>query len=652
MPFNTALSGIRAANDDLRLTGNNIANASTTGFKESRAEFGDVYSTTVLGSGLNQIGSGVSVQAVAQQFSQGNISFTENVLDLAISGGGFFVTNAGGDQRYTRSGAFSLDQDGYVVNNANARLQGYLSDGLGNISGLIQDIQIQASNLEPEQTTGVNIGLNLDSREDVIQSTGQRYLSVGGTATANNNGYAAQDLTFTNPDGGTVNINTTANDNSQSIADSLNALPGVTATTSASATISTWNTGLGITINGVALTATTMGNAAATEISTLPGLTATYDAATPALSITSTTGDIAIGVVDNTDGNQLVVTGSSGGSLTLESDSADDGVTGGTLDGDTNTVVIGGLITMELDENYSVTDNALVADQIFTNTPTSFVNNAFDATDPSTYNHSTSMTIYDSLGNPHTMEQFFIKQPYDPANAATFPNHWQMAVRIDGADVGDPVITAPTVATVAVFDVYFTRNGTLDENLTGDILISNWTPLDDNGDPMGTLQPLNVADGGTIPVPNPATSSNFQVFLNDTTQVGSDFAVRAVDQNGSTTGRLAGLNIDDSGIIFARYTNGENQILGQVALADFANTQGLQSLGDTAWAETSESGEPIVGAPGTASLGLLQSGALEDSNVDLSEQLVNLIIAQRNFQASSKTIETADQTTQTIINLR
>ena len=134
--------------------------------------------------------------------------------------------------------------------------------------------------------------------------------------------------------------------------------------------------------------------------------------------------------------------------------------------------------------------------------------------------------------------------------------------------------------------------------------------------------------------------------------MGSSFEVRGVNQNGSTTGRLAGLDIDQSGVVLARFTNGENQILAQIALADFDNPQGLDVLGDTSWSETFESGEPAIGPPNTASLGIIQSNALEDSNVDLSEQLVRLIIAQRNFQASAKTIETADQTTQAIINLR
>lgn len=877
MPFNVALSGIRAANSDLRVTGNNIANASTTGFKESRTEFGDIYSTSALGSGLNQPGSGVRVQDIAQQFGQGNISFTENSLDLSISGSGFFVTSFAGDQSFTRAGTFGLDQEGFIVNNTDARLQGFDADSSGNISGLIGDIQIQTTNIQPTATTGVDIALNVDSREPVIQTTGTRYLSSGGTAAANENGYTAQSLDFTNPSGATVTFNTSASDNTFDTVSSLNSLSGVTATSTATATLSTWSAGLNVTINGASLTNTGISQATATEITNLPGLTATYDAGAGTIGVVSTIGDLIFGAAGSGGADQLLtVTGSSGLPQTLEFDGAGDLVAAGNLavsgtftgiaataalnqsssgrfiagastipldtsgagptdydfsitidglasnadislpasnyvsyaamasalqtaiDGDVNLnglgvtvaydtdhfvftsptttgasstvaitavganandlgiatgsavagtdadaydfsitvdgvasaadislpvasygsytamaaaletainadtnisgvsvtfdtdhfvitsgstgttstvaltavgadandlgiagatssagvsdITVGGIITLELDEGYSLTDNS--GTPLFDNAPVEFVNNSFDPTSPETYNHSTSVTVYDSLGNSHVMQQYFIKQPYDPSDPATFANHWEMAVQIDGQNVGDPVISAPTTATVATYDLFFTANGTLNTALSDSLLISNWTPIDENGNEIGALGPLNVASGGSVPVAEPAINSNFEISMDDSTQVGSDFEVRTLDQNGSTTGRLVGIDVDDSGIIFARYTNGENQVLAQVALADFANVQGLQSDGDTAWVQTFESGEPIIGGPGTASLGLIQSGALEDSNVDLSEQLVNLIIAQRNFQANAKTIETADTITQTIINLR
>jgi flagellar hook protein FlgE len=123
-------------------------------------------------------------------------------------------------------------------------------------------------------------------------------------------------------------------------------------------------------------------------------------------------------------------------------------------------------------------------------------------------------------------------------------------------------------------------------------------------------------------------------------------------QDGYTTGQLAGVDIDASGVIFGRYTNGQSKALGQVALANFANPGGLQPLGDTNWAETYSSGAALLGAPGSASLGVLQSGALEESNVDLTQELVKLILAQRNFQANAQTIRAADTVTQTIINIR
>jgi flagellar hook protein FlgE len=136
------------------------------------------------------------------------------------------------------------------------------------------------------------------------------------------------------------------------------------------------------------------------------------------------------------------------------------------------------------------------------------------------------------------------------------------------------------------------------------------------------------------------------------TQYGSTFSVNTLKQDGFTSGRLSSIDVDTSGVVFARYTNGRSQPLGQVALSNFANPQGLRPLGDTTWGETFTSGDPIRGSAGTSSFGLIQSGALESSNVDLTQQLVNMITAQRNFQANAQMISTADQVTQTIINIR
>lgn len=124
MSFNIGLSGIRAASSDLNITGNNIANAGTVGFKQSRGEFQDLYSASVLGSGSKTIGSGVLLANVAQLYNQGTIDYTENALDLAINGNGFFVTSNNGAVSYTRAGYFGTDKNGFIVDNNGYRLQG------------------------------------------------------------------------------------------------------------------------------------------------------------------------------------------------------------------------------------------------------------------------------------------------------------------------------------------------------------------------------------------------------------------------------------------------------------------------------------------------------------------------------------------------
>lgn len=185
MAFNTGLSGLRAASVDLDVTGNNIANASTVGFKSSRVQFGDLYASGFLSAGTNPIGDGVRVQDVQQSFGQGNISFTDNGLDLAISGDGFFILSNNGEIRYSRAGQFGIDKDGYVVNNQSMRVQGYTADDDGNLSGIRGDLQIETSNLAPRRTTSLVSELNLDSREEVLE---QRVRDIGPVSVGRSSG--------------------------------------------------------------------------------------------------------------------------------------------------------------------------------------------------------------------------------------------------------------------------------------------------------------------------------------------------------------------------------------------------------------------------------------------------------------------------------
>ncbi|MFQ5610385.1 MAG: flagellar hook protein FlgE, partial [Woeseiaceae bacterium] len=236
------------------------------------------------------------------------------------------------------------------------------------------------------------------------------------------------------------------------------------------------------------------------------------------------------------------------------------------------------------------------------------VNPVFDPADPSSFNHTTSVTVYDSLGASHTATVYFIK---DPA-----VNTWNTEVQIGGTPVA------------GASQIIFNPDGSLNT-------------------PAGGLMPLAPFTPGTG-----AADINLSLDFASATQFGSNFGVNSLSQDGFTTGRLTGVSVDAEGIVFARFTNGQSTSLGKLALANFVNPQGLQQIGDTAWAESFQSGSALLGEAGTASFGSIQSGALEASNVDLTAQLVQMITAQRNFQANAQMISTADAVTQTVINIR
>ncbi len=662
MSFNTALSGIRAADTDLKVTGNNIANAGTIGFKSSRAEFGDVYTSSLLGGGQGTPGSGVSTLLLRQQFSQGNLKFTENTMDLAVNGAGFFVLEGNDGRVYSRAGAFGLDKDGNIVNSTGANLQGFVADGTGAVSGIINNLRVDVNTQAPRQTTGVEASFNLDANQPVLETTGSNFTTdgtavgvatLGLIATPVTNGYVPQTLVIVGPTGTTVNYTSTDGASAAQTASEINALAGLTATASTTATLSAagFNNANGnLELNSVTLNATNIADLQAQintlSTSTLRGISAVINGGGDLEIVSAVGADLNFSFAGPSAAGSVAVTGSAGGTQTLNNL--------------TDAAVVGGNLDILMSSGFSITSSTPASGNLFAPlTAASFtpvIINPFDPTDPKTYNHATSGTVYDSLGNSHVMRSYFVRQAYDVNDPTTVQNHWRVYVQIDGQDVGDPDSSLPspanTLPTRAVKNIYFSPDGTLDTTLTDEMLISNWTPLDSLGNPLGTLAPLNVLQGGSTPVVVPPSSSNFAINMLGSTQFGSPFGVENLDQDGYATGRLAGLDVDSSGVLFARFTNGEAQILGQVALANFNNIEGLKPVGNTMWAQTFDTGEAVIGAPGSSSLGAINAGALEESNVDLSEELVNLIIAQRNYQAHAKTIETANATTQTIINLR
>lgn len=411
MSFQQGLSGLNAAAKNLDVIGNNVANSATVGFKQSRAQFADVYANSLTGAGGTDVGIGVKVAQVVQQFTQGNITSSNNPLDVAINGSGFFRMDTNGEVTYQRNGQFQLNRLGFIVNPNGASLTGYVADANGVLStGAPAPLSIRTSDLVPQITSEVKAVLNLDSGKTPI--------------------------------------------------------------------------------------------------------------------------------------------------------------------------------------------------------PLSTV---FSVNDPLSFHSSTAVQIFDSLGNAQTLQTFYVKRP---------SGDWDVYAANDGTQIVGPG------ADGQITTLNFNTSGVLQ-----------------------TLMPLPPFD---VPATATGATTPFPITLDfrGTSQFGSAFSVNALSQNGYTSGRLSGFNIGADGMILGRYTNGQTDVLGQVVLANFSNPNGLNPLGNNMWAETSASGAPLVGTPTSGSLGVLQSSALEDSNVDLTAELVNMIVAQRVYQANAQTIKAQDAVLQTLVNLR
>lgn len=239
------------------------------------------------------------------------------------------------------------------------------------------------------------------------------------------------------------------------------------------------------------------------------------------------------------------------------------------------------------------------------NAESPIVTNAFDVNDEKSFNSSTVLDVFDSLGTKHTAVQYFRK---------TATNTWETYLSVDDTQVGG----ADTLN--------FSNTGALSSPVSGAINKGPYAPA------------------GADPI-------TFKIDLADLTQFDGGFGVTALSQDGFASGELTDVSIDDNGTLFSRYSNGESLAQGQVALASFTNPQGLKRIGESSWEETSDSGSPIIGAAGTGNLGAIESGAIEESNVELSQELVKLITAQRMFQANAQAITANDTLTQTLLNI-
>jgi flagellar hook protein FlgE len=237
--------------------------------------------------------------------------------------------------------------------------------------------------------------------------------------------------------------------------------------------------------------------------------------------------------------------------------------------------------------------------------------NTFVPTDTTSYNQSTSTTVYDSLGNAYPATFYFTQ------TATT--GKWDVNLVVNN------VVQSPTQT------LQFTSSGAVSQ--------------------AGGTNQGNLTWPGFAPTSGATSPQSMTFDFAQSTQYGGSFGVSSITQNGFATGQLSTVSIDSTGVVSAVYTNGRSTQLGQLALANFPNPQGLKQLGDDNWAETFSSGTAVSGAAGTAGFGSIQSGALESSNVDLTTELVNMITAQRAFQANAQVITTADQLSQTVISI-
>ncbi|MRW92108.1 flagellar hook-basal body complex protein [Duganella sp. FT80W] len=515
--FQQGLSGLNAASKSLDVIGNNISNASTVGFKASKAEFADLYANSLNGVSGNNAGIGVTVSKLAQQFTQGNIETTSNPLDVAINGGGFFRLVVNGAVEYSRNGQFTENASHTLVNAQGAQLTGYLANSAGVIQmGAPVPLTLDKSDLKPVATSEANFQMNLSSAESVPTTVP----------------FDANDPTSYNKQ-----------------------------------TVLTVYDSLG--------TAHTM--------------TSYY------VKTDANTWDVYAGA----DGKEVVTAAVA---ASVSSDQP----------------------TIDARTAYNAAVQAVPADAAAVATAAgTYAAAARDAMLAAATNAGASQDELDAITAAYTA--------MDPTGSGSITG-------LSPDEINTKLADAVNVPAVKVGTLLFSNTGTLDTEAMALM------------DPAQTL-PFNVS----LPI-FPSTGSQepltVAVTFDNTTQYGSTTNDLGSTQDGYSAGSWQRYTIDSNGVILGQYSNGKSRAMGQIAMANFASVDGLTPLGNNAWAESSASGPPTIGVPNAGSMGSLQSSAVETSNTDLTAELVNMITAQRVYQANAQTIKTEDSILQTLVNLR
>jgi flagellar hook-basal body protein len=677
----TALTGINSASTGLGVISNNISNAQTMGFKSSRAEFADLF----YGS-QNSPGTGSRTQVIYQNFNQGAINDTGNVLDMAINGQGFFILSdklGKRDAVYTRNGSFKLDKDGFITDQSGNALQGYNKDTTLSTSTknayktVLEPMNIGNLNKAPKSTSSVEFDLNLNGQDPVTYDL----TAKGGKQSKTGVPLAAATLKNQSYDG-PPNYST-----SKVVYDSLGGQHRMTVnyykvSVNPPGTYPTANSSAGNSITYQDETTDWYAQYVMED----------YDPVTGTYIKSGSTQDHATNGTNNTNAYtnyQALITG---GATTDQAAAAQ------------NSAVIFGLPTTAAGAGESAYNLVLAiggttaeANTAKTNAITAFggggpagqlaaYNAAIAATAQAGFTDAQGTQAYTAYSTPASNWQGSESNRLaalfgNPANATQAAANAQAAALALGltqsqaeraaaaaqaaytggspkqsafdaafGNVAGVIGVAPSIPDSVVQAYRFDSKGKLlDFNKDGDfaMVAGNNTP------------PTTIASPQSwyFDQPNPAgvvgvtEAMTFDANLTKFTQHAGAYTIRSVTQDGYAAGDLVGLAINRDGAIEARYSNGRADTVAKLALANFSNTQGLEKLGSQIWAETSASGPRQLGTPQASGFGQIQSGALEYSNVDVTGELVNMIFMQKMYQASAQVISTDKTLTQTILQI-